>query len=138
VTVDGKSYEVALRWKRIYKPYTVHLLEFKNEKYLGTNIPKNYASRIRLVNPEQEEDREALIYMNHPLRYNAESHWLLFRGETFYQADFLRDGRRGTILQVVSNPGWLMPYLSCGLVSLGMLLHFGQNLLGFLARRFAR
>ena len=136
VSAAGKTYEVGLRWKRDYKPYSVQLLEFKHENYLGTNIPKNFSSRVVLSGPE-EPGREALIYMNHPLRYNAESHWLLFKGETFYQADFLKDGRKGTILQVVRNPGWLMPYVSCALVALGMLLHFGQNLFSFLARRFA-
>ena len=47
------------------------------------------------------------------------------------------DGDRGTVLQVVRNPGWLMPYFSCALVSLGMLVHFGIHLVGFLRRRAA-
>ena len=41
--------------------------------------------------------------MNHPLRY---------QGETFYQSGVLGLGK-GTILQVVRNPGWLIPYISC-------------------------
>ena len=44
-------------------------------------------------------------------------------------------GDKGTILQVVRNPGWLMPYVSCTLVTLGMLLHFGLQLVTFLVRR---
>ena len=64
------------------------------------------------------------IYMNHPLRYS---------GETFFQSSFL-PGDRGTILQVVKNPGWLMPYVSCGLVSIGMLIQFGLGIFSFLGR----
>jgi hypothetical protein len=52
--------------------------------------------------------------MNHPLRY---------RGSTFFQASF---GKNNTlsILQVVQNPGWRIPYLACILVSLGLAWHF--------------
>jgi hypothetical protein len=63
--------------------------------------------------------------MNHPLRH---------AGETFYQTNFIGNDQ-GTILQVVKNPGWLMPYVSCILVALGMIVHFGLHLVGFLSRR---
>ena len=42
-----------------------------------------------------------------------------------------------TILQVVRNPGWLIPYISCALVAIGMLVHFGIYLTQFLLRRAA-
>ncbi len=126
VTCDGQKYDVYLRFKRSYKPYSVYLYKFEHDKYLGTDTPKNYASRIRLLDKGEDEDREAYISMNSPLRY---------RGETFFQADFFKDGRRGTVLQVVRNPGWLLPYVSCGIVAAGMLIHFGISLVGFLARR---
>ena len=44
--------------------------------------------------------------MNQPLRY---------AGETFYQASFANDDRT-SILQVVRNPGWLLPYIACAMV----------------------
>jgi hypothetical protein len=125
LTVDGKAYEVALRFKRTYKPYTLHLMKFSHDVYVGTNKPKNFSSLVRLDDPTQNEHREVLISMNDPLRY---------RGETFYQSSFL-EGDRGTILQVVRNPGWLMPYIACAMVSLGMLFHFGLHLIGFLRLR---
>jgi hypothetical protein len=127
VKVNGKTYDVCLRFKRTYKPYTLHLTKFIHLLYPGTDIPKDYTSRLRLIDPERGENREVEISMNHPLRHG---------GETFYQADFnLPSGRKGTILQVVRNPGWLMPYFSCGMVAGGMLLHFGLHLLSFLKRR---
>jgi hypothetical protein len=124
VKVDGKEYQVALRFQREYQPYTLYLEEFRHDVYPGTDTPRNFSSRVRLVDPERHEDREVSIYMNNPLRY---------RGATFYQASFL-EGDSGTVLQVVTNPGWLMPYFACTMVALGMVIHFGMHLLSFLRR----
>ncbi len=126
LTVDGKTYQVLLRFKRTYFPFSLNLIEFRNDKYLGTDKPKNYSSLVRLNDPNTGENREVLIKMNHPLFYD----W-----RTFYQADFLQKqpgDPKGTILQVVLNPSWIMPYVSCVLVALGMMIHFGINLFGFL------
>ena len=124
VMVDGKTYELWLRFKRVYKPYTIHLIKFTHEKYIGTDTPKDFASEIRLTDPEAQH-RTVRVWMNHPLSY---------QGESFYQQGFL-PGDKGTILQVVRNPGWRMPYIACTLVALGMLLHFGLQLTTFLVRR---
>jgi len=126
-TVDGKEYVLAFRPERIYKPYSVHLDEFRHTLYPGTDKPKDFSSLVHLNDPSQNENRETRIYMNNPLRYS---------GETFYQTGWL-PGDQGTILQVVRNPGWLMPYFSCALVALGMIVHFGIHLSQFLRRRFA-
>ena len=91
----------------------------------GTEIPKNFASRITLIDPERSVDREVLIYMNHPLRY---------RGETFYQSGFQKDDS-ATILQVVRNPSFLAPYVACIVVAAGLLFQFGFHLVGFARRR---
>lgn len=127
VPVGDKTYEVSLRSKRTYKPYSIQLIEFKHDVYLGTSKPKNFSSRVRLIDTSRGEDRETLIYMNNPLSY----HW-----ETFYQSGWLPDDS-GTILQVVHNTGWYLPYVSCILVALGMSVHFGIGLWGFLLKRFA-
>src|SRR5262249_47730309 len=127
VALEGKKYDVLLRFARTYKPYTIHLKEFRHDLYIGTDTPKNFSSQIRLIDPARSEDREVLISMNDPLRY---------MGETFFQSGWL-PGDRGTILQVVRNPGWTMPYISCAMVSVGMLVHFGLHLIAFLRRRVA-
>jgi ABC-type transport system involved in cytochrome c biogenesis permease subunit len=124
LAVDGKGYELQLRNTRYYKPFTLHLIEFRFDRYVGTNTPKNYSSQLRLVDPEKGQDREVLIKMNDPLRH---------RGETFYQSSFTPD-EKTTILQVVRNPGWMLPYISCAMVVIGMLLHFGIGLYGFILR----
>jgi len=127
ISDDGNKIEMALRFKRSYKPFSLELLEFKHERYLGTNTPKNFSSKIKLINENINENRETLISMNNPLRYD---------GETFYQSGFLPNDK-GTILQVVRNPGWLMPYLSCLVVSFGLLIHFGMHLNSFLKQQRA-
>jgi hypothetical protein len=121
----GKSWKFAIRQARIYHPFSIKLLDFSHDRYLGTNVPKNFSSKIRLLNPATGEDREDLIYMNHPLRY---------QGLTFYQSGFANDDTT-TILQVVKNPAWTLPYISCAMVSLGLLWVFSTHLLKAVARR---
>jgi hypothetical protein len=124
VGLDGKTYTVELRPKREYKAQSVRLLEFNHDLYPGTDKPKNFSSLIEVIDGDGQR-REVKIHMNNPMWYG---------GETYYQHAYL-DGNEGTILQVVRNPGWFMPYLSCALVTLGMLVHFGTTLVHFLQRR---
>ena len=126
-THEGRTYTMAMQPRRWYLPYSVTLKEFRHEVYPGTDIPKNFASLVQLRDPGAKQDREVLIYMNQPLRY---------AGRTFYQASF---GKQDTlsILQVVENPGWLMPYIACGLVTIGLLVHFGIALRRALRKRAA-
>jgi hypothetical protein len=124
---NGRHYQLALRPERFYKPFALHLLEFRHDKYPGTDIPKNFSSRVRLQRADTGEDREVLIYMNNPLRY---------AGDTYYQASFDQDNQ-GTVLQVVHNPSWLTPYFSCVLVGIGLIVQFLTHLVGFAAKRKA-
>jgi ABC-type transport system involved in cytochrome c biogenesis permease subunit len=124
VSVEGKTYEVYLRWKRTYKPYTLYLHKLQTEYYPGTRKPKDFSSYVRLVDSSRSEDREVRIWMNHPLSY---------AGETFYQSSVI-GADKATVLQVVGNPGWVLPYLSCGMVAFGLLLHFGLKLTEFLRK----
>ncbi|MFO1478121.1 MAG: cytochrome c biogenesis protein ResB [Verrucomicrobiota bacterium] len=126
-TAGGRRYELSLRLERFYLPYSLHLVEFRHDLYPGTQIPKNFSSRVRLQRPATGEDREVLIYMNSPLRYG---------GQTFYQASFDPDDQ-GTVLQVVRNPGWLTPYFACLLVGAGLVTQFLLHLVPFLKRRMS-
>jgi hypothetical protein len=123
----GRTYEIALRPERHYKPFSLHLKEFNHDKYPGTDIPKNFSSRVLLNRPDTGERREVLIYMNNPLRYG---------GETYYQASFDKDDQ-GSVFQVVRNPSWLTPYFSCVLVACGLVVQFLTHLVPFLKRRLA-
>jgi hypothetical protein len=117
-TAGGRTWGLALRDRRIYLPYSLTLEDFKHDVYPGTDIPKNFSSLVRLQNPARGEDRNVLIYMNQPLRYD---------GKAFYQASFGK-GDTLSVLQVVENPGWLIPYVSTVLVTVGLLVHFAISL----------
>ncbi len=129
VKVGDKEYELALRFQRDYKPYTMHLDQVRADMYLGTAIPRNYESKLHLVDPSRGTDRDVDIRMNEPFRYG---------GETFYQSGYHLDPATGvgtTTLQVVTNFGWMIPYAACMIVAIGMLSHFSQVLVRFLRRR---
>ncbi|MDF7798478.1 cytochrome c biogenesis protein ResB [Pontiellaceae bacterium B1224] len=118
------EYEVYFRFRREYltspsgSPYSIKLLDFVHEKYEGTQMPKDFASQIMLVNEGDDVDRELRIWMNNPLRYAR---------RTFYQSGYLPDDG-GTVLQVVRNDSWMIPYLSCMIVFVGMAAQFVQSL----------
>ena len=121
VKAGDKTLLVQLRFKRLYKPYTVHLIDFRHDVYPGTNTPRDFSSLVQLVDPTRGVDRQVRIWMNNPLRYN---------GETFYQSGFL-PGDKATILQIVRNPAWIMPYVACAIGALGLVIHFGIKLVAF-------
>ncbi len=120
--IAGRTYNFALRPTRYYKTFNITLLDFRNDLYKGTPIPKNYSSKIHLSDPKRGEERDVLIKMNDPLRYG---------GETFFQSGFDPVNDKFTILQVVRNPAAATPYVSCVLVGLGLLTQFLMHLVGF-------
>jgi hypothetical protein len=117
-THEGRTYQLLMRHRRQYLPYAVTLKKFSHDRYAGTDIPKNFSSLVHLSNPRTGEERDVLIYMNQPMRYD---------GKAFYQASFGK-GDTLSILQVVENPGWLLPYISCVLVSVGLIIHFSISM----------
>ncbi len=139
ITADSRAFRVAYRFERYYQPFSLTLVKTTHDVYPGTvtsenpeGIPKNFQSRVRLVNAGTHESREVDIFMNNPLRYD---------GLTFYQyqmgADEAANGAAlGTsTFQVVKNPGWLTPYFGCLIVGLGMLYQFLFHLIGFVGKR---
>ncbi len=125
---NGQTWEISLRSERRYQPFSLTLLKFSHDKYPGTEIPRNFSSRVRVASDDGTEDREVLIFMNNPLRHG---------GLTFYQAGFDNNDTT-TILQVVRNPGWLIPYIACVLMGLGLTWQFCLSLYQFVRRRFAK
>jgi hypothetical protein len=120
----GRSWKLVMRPQRHYQPYSVTLEKFSHDIYPGTDIAKNFSSKIRLNMPDGVSTREVLIYMNNPLRYS---------GLTYYQASF--DGEHTTILEVVRNPSWLVPYISCSAIALGLVIQFMIHLVAFAGKR---
>jgi ABC-type transport system involved in cytochrome c biogenesis permease subunit len=128
VRIGDRTFELALRPKRYYKPFTFRLKDVRKEDYLGTTTPRNYASTVFIEEPAQNVHEEKTIWMNNPLR---------FSNETFYQSGYFQERGTGiehTTLSVVANSGWMMPYVACMLVAIGMLVHFMILLVRFLMR----
>ena len=127
---DGRDFELALRFRRNIKPFSIELQDVKLEQYTGTSIPKDYSSIVRILDDSGATLQEGRIWMNSPMR---------FRGETYYQSQYTSAAQsplkvEQTVLQVVTNAGWLIPYVSCVLVGLGMLAHFSITLTRFASR----
>ena len=125
ITVDNHEYYLLIRPRRFYFPFMMTLNDFNHDKYPGSDVPKNFSSDVTLMDYQTGKTHDHRIYMNHPLRY---------KGFTFYQASF---GENDTlsILQVVQNPSWLIPYISCLIISLGLLLQFCAHFYTFIKRR---
>lgn len=126
ISVGDKQYRLELRHKRYYKPYHFKLEDVRKEDYLGTSTPRNYASTVDINDPTRNVDEKKTIWMNNPLR---------FADETFYQSNYSQEkgtGHEFTTLSVVANSGWMMPYVACMLVAVGMLSHFLIMLYQFL------
>lgn len=125
IKVGDKTYNLGLRFRRGYKPYQIELEDVRSETYVGTGIPKDYSSFVHVTDASRGIDRRTRIFMNEPLRYG---------GETFYQSGYARlsENLEQTTLQVVTNTGWMAPYIACMIVVVGILGHFSSRLIRFL------
>lgn len=126
IPVGDTTHDVELRFKRLYKDYSVKLEDFRFDRYVGTNVPKNFSSDVIMRDPSRGVERPVRIWMNNPLRY---------AGDTLYQSGYDERTELATVLQVVTNGGWMIPYVSCMYVALGMLSHFTITLTRFARRR---
>ena len=117
-------YDIQLVYERHYSPYAIQLIDFKHDKYQRTDIPKNFSSEVAIFEDDVEIHKQ-VISMNKPLR---------FAGNTYFQASFGKD-ERTSVLQVVRNPSWLLPYISTIMMSLGLVLQFGIGFFVFYKKR---
>lgn len=129
VTVDGKDYHILLRVETFHKPYQVTLNDAIRENYPGSTTPKYYGSEVTIDDRATGEVTSQRIFMNNPLRYG---------GETFYQSG-MPDPEPGdpqySIFQVVTNVGWMIPYVCCMFTVVGLLGQFVQSLLAYLNKQ---
>ena len=120
-TPEGR-FAVDLRKERYPMPFTVVLRDFTKEDHPGIDMPKAFSSDVTVI--EDGSARPVRIEMNHPLRDG---------GLVLYQASWGPAGSPpGTplfsTLSVVRNPADQWPLVSCIVIALGLLLHFGLKL----------
>ncbi len=132
VSFGGKVYDISLCAIAETTNLTrLTLQDIRKNDYIGTAIPRDYSSYVTLNDPQRGvKNQEVRIWMNNPLRY---------AGETFYQSGYhpLPDGE-ATSLQLVTNFGWMIPYVACMLSLVGLVWHFGATLTRFLDRERGR
>lgn len=133
IKAGGRQYALGLRKLRVQHPFSLTLLKATHTTYPGTDIPKDFRSRVLIDNRATGEKREVEISMNQPLRYGGYAYYQyqMNAGQLAAQA-----GRKpSSTLQVVRNPGWLTPYIGCTLVGVGLLIQFFYHLIGFITKR---
>ena len=133
IEAGGKKFTFTMRPMRIYHSFSLTLLKASHTVYPGTDIPKDFRSRVRIDNAKTAEKREVEISMNHPLRYGGYTYYQyqMDAGQAAQQA-----GRAPTsVLSVVRNPSWLTPYIGCAMVGLGLVIQFMYHLVGFVSKR---
>jgi hypothetical protein len=105
---------VSLLPRRMILPLKISLKDFVLENHPGTSNAKKIESHIHVLS--EGIDREVVISMNRPFRYNA---------FTFYQTGFSGEtGQMSSKLTVVENPVRFLPHAACTIIVFGMLFHY--------------
>lgn len=118
------SATLVLRPAQTPLPFTVHLKRFEAEYHPGTLVARHYASVVEIESANSGR-WPATIRMNAPLRY---------AGYTLYQSSFLGSSAaiaagqasgmpQTSILAVVKNKGYMVPYIASILLCIGLVLH---------------
>jgi len=115
---SAEGWTASLRFARKPLPFTLTLDDFIHEKHPGTEIPRHFASHLRLQDHSTGESRAIVISMNEPLRHS---------GWTFYQQSFANEGMT-SVLHAVRNPARWLPYAGCVLAAIGLAFHFTLHL----------
>jgi hypothetical protein len=121
---EGRA-AVVYRAPELQVPFRVTLLDFKSDKYPGTERAATYESFVRVDDPERGVS-EHHISMNHPLHY---------RGYIFFQASFVNGEPMMSIFSVARSPGLPLVYAGSVLISAGIIWMFYVK--PYLARRQA-
>ena len=127
VSLGDKSYQIGLRYKTIYTPYALTLKDTQAEYYVGTQTPSWFSSDFVIDDETNGLKTDQRIWMNNPLRY---------RDQTFYQVSYSEDdaGNEFSGIQVVRNKGWMIPYVCCMFVVIGLVAQFQQSLSSYLSK----
>ncbi len=118
IHAQNKRYQIILRHKRTYLPFSIKLLEFRYMNHPGTRLAKHYQSDL-LIEDQNTSLWKTSIKMNQPVRY---------KGYTLYQSSFEEtQTQTTTILAIVYNKVRLFPYISGLIMMVGILWHILQK-----------
>ena len=126
ISVGDKKYQIGLRYKTVYTPYSLKLKDTKAEYYVGTDTPSWFSSEFVIDDPNSGVTSDQKIWMNNPLRY---------QDQTFYQVTYgENEGVEFSGIQIVRNKGWMIPYVCCMFVVVGLVAQFQQSLISYLSK----
>ncbi|QDV07128.1 Cytochrome c biogenesis protein Ccs1 [Planctomycetes bacterium Poly30] len=125
----GKRWAMVLRNATHTMPFSLKLEKFIKDDHPGMAMARAYSSDVIRTDPDGTEHK-LRIQMNEPLRKD---------GLIIYQASYgPADGKPGdpyTVLAVSRNPSDRIPWISVGVITLGLMWTFIARLLGFLAKQ---
>jgi len=132
VEVDGRRFAIELAHTAYPMPYTIRLDKFTKADHPGTMMAKAYKSQVTRIHGSDQ--KPILIQMNEPLR---EGGLVLFQASygpstPGYQGPFF------SVFSVVRNPSDKWPEYSLWVITFGLVLAFGRNLLNFIRRQNQR
>lgn len=124
----GKKWALSLRKERYEMPFAVQLARFTKEDHPGIDMPKSFASDVKVASGGAE--RDVKISMNEPLRDG---------GLVLYQASWGPSNARPgdklfSTLAVVRNPADHWPFAACLVIAAGLVFHFTRKLVGYVRR----
>ncbi len=123
-TINGKIYAFTLVREIWPMPFQVLLDESVGEYYPGTQKPSFFMSKITRIADKSE--KKFTIKMNEPMRYD---------GYTLYQARWSGEMERAQSgFAIVKNPSDQWPKWSLYVSMLGLFIHFGMKLGGFISQ----
>ncbi len=118
--LNGLDYELAYGSKKIELPFAVKCIDFKLEKYPGSESPSSFESKLQILDSVNSYFKKSTIFMNHVLDYS---------GYRFFQSSYDLDNpmtpenEEGTRLSV--NRDWWgtkVTYIGYTLLIIGMVL----------------
>jgi cytochrome c-type biogenesis protein CcsB len=118
-TLNGLNYHLEYGSKRIKTPFYVKCLDFKLDRYPGSDMPSSYASDLQIMDTAKNEFGTKHVFMNHVLDY---------RGYRLFQSSYDPD-EQGTILSVNHDFwGTNITYLGYLMMTIGMVFNvFSRN-----------
>ncbi|MBK3515879.1 cytochrome c biogenesis protein CcsA [Carboxylicivirga marina] len=111
VRLGEQLFSASYNYQTIQLPFSIHLKDFKIDRYPGSNSPSSFSSYV-MLNEEGYEPVPFHIYMNNILKHH---------GYRFYQSSYDKD-ERGTILSVNDDSlGTTVTYIGYFILFFGMI-----------------
>lgn len=113
INIKNKLIFIKLKNQKHILPFTLKLINFKKDFYIGTDLPKSYESNILIK--DKNYIKSFNITLNKPLKY---------KNYTFYQSSYIEKKKIESVFMISYNNYSIFPYLSCLLLIIGFFIYF--------------